>query len=114
MRRRRLLLKIAKGQQNIRAKYRLQATENLDASEKEKRRYTNLFDAMGFSKRKAIKRAAWIPLHVVKAAERFETADAPAAVAIQGSTSLRQYASGMQDWRLGGQMTGLKDPYGRL
>ena len=36
MRRRRLMLKSAKGQRKIRAKYRLQAIEDIDASEKDK------------------------------------------------------------------------------
>ena len=69
---------------------------------------------MDFSKCKAMGRAAWILLHVVQAADRWETADAPAAVAIQGIKALHQYALDSQEWRLGWQMTGLKDPYGRL
>ena len=108
------MLKTGKGQKRIREKYRVQTVEDLDAEEMDKWRYPELFDVMDFSKCKAIGRATWILLHVVQAADRFETADAPAAVAIQGIKALNQYALDTNDWRLAWQMTGLKDPYGRL
>jgi hypothetical protein len=110
MRKRRAMLKTSKGQRSIRSKYRLQTVQDLDAEEKDKWRYPELFDVMDFSKCKAMGRATWILLHVVQAADRFETADAPAAVAIQGIKALHQYALDTNDWRLAWQMTGLKDP----
>lgn len=73
-----------------------------------------MVNLMDFSRCKAIGRTVWFLLHVAQAADRFDTADAPAAAAIQIIKALRQFALDSNEWRLPWPLVCLRDPYQKL